>query len=187
MRLPCSLLSPWVCSDSCPLVSDAIQPSHSLLPNSLLASFPASGSFPVSLPGALENVVNFFFFSELFALPRNGYWLGSSHLLWLGRAQRMPYKCRIKVLWAPGFTCRLTHLVSARGDLIPEVSVPQLAKPFQMLLGSNYPSLLQSESWHNCDKCLSICCTTAGHLVPKKLLRHIFSSLGNFGCHKVLP
>ena len=58
-------------------VSDAIQPSHSLLPNSLLASFPTSGSFPMRLPGTLENVVNFFFFSWTHSLPRSigGKWV----------------------------------------------------------------------------------------------------------------
>ena len=49
-RLPCLLLSPGVCSDSCPL-SRWIQPttSSSVVPfSSCLQSFPPSGSFPVS-------------------------------------------------------------------------------------------------------------------------------------------
>lgn len=81
----------------------------------------------------------------------------------------MPYKCCIEVL-APGFTCQLTHLVSVPGDLIPEVSVPQLAKTFQMLLGSNYPSMLQSKSLHNCDNHLFICYTTAWAPSARKAL-----------------
>ena len=33
-RFPCPSLSPRVCSNSCPWVSDAMQPSHPLLPSS---------------------------------------------------------------------------------------------------------------------------------------------------------
>ena len=36
-RLPCPSPSPRVCSNSCPLICDAIQPSHPLLPTSPLA------------------------------------------------------------------------------------------------------------------------------------------------------
>ena len=48
-RLPCPSLSPWVCSDSCPL-SQWCHPtiSSSVVPFSCRQSFPASGSFPVS-------------------------------------------------------------------------------------------------------------------------------------------
>ena len=48
-RLPCPSLSPWVCSDSCPL-SQLCHPtiSSSVVPFSCPQSFPASGSFPVS-------------------------------------------------------------------------------------------------------------------------------------------
>ena len=49
-RLPCPLLSPWVCSNSCPL-SWWCHPtiSSSIVRfSSCLQSFPASGSFPVS-------------------------------------------------------------------------------------------------------------------------------------------
>ena len=48
-RLPCPSLSPWVCSDSCPL-SQWVHPtiSSSVVPFSCRQSFPASGSFPVS-------------------------------------------------------------------------------------------------------------------------------------------
>ena len=49
-RLPCPSLSPWVCSNSCPL-SQWCYPtiSSSLVPfSSCLQSFPASGSFPMS-------------------------------------------------------------------------------------------------------------------------------------------
>ena len=48
-RLPCPSLSPWVCSDSCPL-SQWYHPtiSSSVVPFSCRQSFPASGSFPVS-------------------------------------------------------------------------------------------------------------------------------------------
>ena len=49
-KLPCPSLSPWVCSNSCPLsqwhhptVSSSVAPS-----SSCLQSFPASGSFPMS-------------------------------------------------------------------------------------------------------------------------------------------
>ena len=61
-RLPCSSLSPWLCSSSCPLmpsnhVSDAIQPSHPVASFSpYLQSLPASvlpmnmqGWFPLGL------------------------------------------------------------------------------------------------------------------------------------------
>ena len=51
-RLPCPSLSPWVCSNSCPLsqwwhptISSSVIPSSS----SCLQSFPASVSFPMSL------------------------------------------------------------------------------------------------------------------------------------------
>ena len=61
-RLPCPLLSPGVCSDSCPLnctllefaqihvhwICDAIQPSSVVPFCSYLQSFPASGFFPVN-------------------------------------------------------------------------------------------------------------------------------------------
>ena len=48
-RLPCPSLSPRVCSNSCPLIGDGIQPSHPLSSPLLLPStFPASGSFPMS-------------------------------------------------------------------------------------------------------------------------------------------
>ena len=48
-RLPCPLPPPGVSSDSFHWVSDAIQPSHPVIPFSFcLPSFPASGSFPVS-------------------------------------------------------------------------------------------------------------------------------------------
>ena len=41
-RLPCPSLSPWVCSNSCPLSRDTIQPSHPLSPPFLLPSvFPS--------------------------------------------------------------------------------------------------------------------------------------------------
>ena len=49
-RLPCPSLSPWVCSNSCPL-SQWCHPtiSSSVIPfSSCPQSFPASGSFPVS-------------------------------------------------------------------------------------------------------------------------------------------
>ena len=46
--IPCSSLSPAVCSNSCPLNCDAIQSSHPAVPFFCLQSFPASGSFPVS-------------------------------------------------------------------------------------------------------------------------------------------
>ena len=45
-RLPCPSLSPWVRSNSCPLIGDAIEPSHSLLPSSPHASvFPSISVF----------------------------------------------------------------------------------------------------------------------------------------------
>ena len=49
-RLPCPLLSPRACSDSCPLSQWCIQPSHPLVTpfSSCHQSFPASGSFPTS-------------------------------------------------------------------------------------------------------------------------------------------
>ena len=49
-RLPCPSLSPRACSNSCPCVSDAIQPSHPLSSpfSSCLQSLPASESFPMS-------------------------------------------------------------------------------------------------------------------------------------------
>ena len=48
-RLPCSSLSPRVCSNSCPLSWWCHPPiSSSVVPFSCLQSFPASGSFPVS-------------------------------------------------------------------------------------------------------------------------------------------
>ena len=48
-RLPCPSLSPWVCSNSCPL-SQWCHPtiSSSVTPFSCLQSFPASGSFKMS-------------------------------------------------------------------------------------------------------------------------------------------
>ena len=48
-RILCPSLSPRVCPNSCPLVSDAIQSSHPLPPPSLFdfRSFPASGYFPM--------------------------------------------------------------------------------------------------------------------------------------------
>ena len=48
-RLPCSLLAPGACSNSCPL-SGCCQPitSSSITPFSCPQSFPASGSFPKS-------------------------------------------------------------------------------------------------------------------------------------------
>ena len=49
-RLPCPTLSPWVCSNSCPL-SQWCHPaiSSSVIPfSSCSPAFPASGSFPVS-------------------------------------------------------------------------------------------------------------------------------------------
>ena len=49
-RLPCPSLSPWVCSNSCPL-SQWYHPtiSSSVIPfSSCPQSFPASGSFPMS-------------------------------------------------------------------------------------------------------------------------------------------
>ena len=49
-RLPCSLPSPWVCSNSCPL-SQWCHPTISssvILSSSCLQPFPASGSFPMS-------------------------------------------------------------------------------------------------------------------------------------------
>ena len=45
-RLPCPLLSPRVCSNSCPL--ELMMPSNHLSLLLLLQSFPASGSFPMS-------------------------------------------------------------------------------------------------------------------------------------------
>ena len=48
-RPPCSSPSPRACSNSHPLISDAIQPSSSVIPFSLCPkSFPASGSFLMS-------------------------------------------------------------------------------------------------------------------------------------------
>ena len=49
-RLPCPSLSPGVCSNLCPWVSDAFQPCHPLSPpfSSCLQSFLASGFFPMS-------------------------------------------------------------------------------------------------------------------------------------------
>ena len=50
MRLPCPSLSPWVCSNSCPL-SQWCHPtiSSSVAPfSSCLQSFPSSGFFPMS-------------------------------------------------------------------------------------------------------------------------------------------
>ena len=50
VRLPCLLLSPWVCSNSCPF-RQWYQPtiSSSVVPvSSCPQSFPSSGSFPVS-------------------------------------------------------------------------------------------------------------------------------------------
>ena len=49
-RLPCPAPTPGACSNSCPQVSDAIQPSHPLLSPSLssLQSLPATGSFQMS-------------------------------------------------------------------------------------------------------------------------------------------
>ena len=48
-RFLCPSLSPWVCSNSCPWVSNAIHPSHPLLsPSPLVFNLPASGSFPMS-------------------------------------------------------------------------------------------------------------------------------------------
>ena len=39
----------WACSNSCPLVNDAIQPSHPVVAfSSCLQSFPESGSFVIS-------------------------------------------------------------------------------------------------------------------------------------------
>ena len=50
-RLPCPLPAPGACSNSCPSISVAIQPSRPLcpvVPFSCFQSFPASGSFSVS-------------------------------------------------------------------------------------------------------------------------------------------
>ena len=48
-RLPCPSAIPGAHSNSCPLVSDPIQPSHPVLFfSSCLQSFPASGSFQMS-------------------------------------------------------------------------------------------------------------------------------------------
>ena len=48
-RLHCPSPTPGACSSSCPWVSDAIQPSHPVIPfSSHLQSFPASGSFQMS-------------------------------------------------------------------------------------------------------------------------------------------
>ena len=49
-RLPCSLLSPWVYSNHCPLSHESVMPSNHLIfccPFSCPQSFPASGSFPM--------------------------------------------------------------------------------------------------------------------------------------------
>ena len=50
-RLPCPLPTPRACANYVHWVGDAIQPSHSLVVpfSSCLQSFPASGSFPMSL------------------------------------------------------------------------------------------------------------------------------------------
>ena len=46
----CASLPPEACSNSCPSISIAIQPSNPVIPfSSCLKSFPASGSFPRSL------------------------------------------------------------------------------------------------------------------------------------------
>ena len=46
---PCPSSSPGTCSNSVHWISDAIQPSHPVIPfSSCLQSFPASGSFPMS-------------------------------------------------------------------------------------------------------------------------------------------
>ena len=47
-RFPCPSLSPRVCSDSRPWVSDAIQPSHPLPPSSFALSLSEHQSFPVN-------------------------------------------------------------------------------------------------------------------------------------------
>ena len=48
-RLPCPSLSPWVCSDSCPFSQWCYLITSSSVTHFCPQSFPASGSFPMSL------------------------------------------------------------------------------------------------------------------------------------------
>ena len=74
-RLSCPSLSPGVCSNSCPLIDDAIRLSHPLLPpfSSCPQSFPVLGSFPMSQLFTIRWPKYWSFASSFCISPSNEY------------------------------------------------------------------------------------------------------------------
>ena len=106
-RLPCLSLSPWVCSDLCPL-SQWCHPTNSscVAPFSCLQSFSASRSFPMSqlimdFPGSSDgkesacNAEGLGLIPGLGRSPGGGYGIHSSILAWRISMDRGAWRARV--------------------------------------------------------------------------------------------
>ena len=144
-RLPCPSRSPRVCSNSCPLRHDAIQPSQPLSPSSPPALNPSQHQGLLQWVGSSHQVPNYWSFSFSIS-PSNEYsGLISFKIDWFDLIVQGTHKSLLQhhnlkasILWPSAFLMvQLSHLYMTSGKTIELTRRTFVSKVMSLLFNSS--------------------------------------------------